>query len=724
MADELEEAGVAHRALLGLLASAPERHRRLRPRRPVWRFRGAAEATIAAFREPERRARRGRARRAGAVRRPGRPRRRGDRRIGRRRRSDGRGRGGGRPALALPQRAGPGPGRRAGDGETCSRPARSGPSGSAIAAAGGWREGRLVGAALEERNVPFRFAGDAAFFQRPEVRDALAWLRMLADPNDSAAVVRALTRPPVDLRSVDLARVTTIARRRKLDMVSALDAALESPQLPPEARDRIHAFLRLYPAASAALEELRADVFVRRLIERIGLRRHRLFAASPETAERLVNLSRLAEMAAAWARREPRGATRDFIRHLTAVADAGDARRRRRRAARARRRDPGRARAGQGARVRPRLPARPAPRRLRGSPGRGRLGPGRAGRRRAAAGGRGADRPAPVAARLHRDDPGPPGAGPLLAGDDRAIRRPAFAAASRPSARRSGARRSTRRSCSARRRACTPPTGWSATRCSRPPGGPESAISEMRLDTAEDVNRAVARFLELVKLAALVQRPGPEPTARGAGGDQRAARPGRDTRAAGGARGLGARRVRARRGGASGRRGSGRRRAARALARPVHPAQGRRARALGLRHRPLPDLPAEVQVRPRLRDPAGADDQPALRDPDPPGARPLPLRGDAGGRAESGDAATSRGASTGCSACSRAAGGARASAPPTTSFSTATARWRRSPATTSATCARSRARSGWSAGFNFRIGPHQLRGRVDRVDRTRRAATS
>ena len=62
---------------------------------------------------------------------------------------------------------------------------------------------------------------------------------MLADPTDSAAVVRALTRPPVELRSIDLARCTAIARRRKLDMISALEAALESPQLPPEARDRM-----------------------------------------------------------------------------------------------------------------------------------------------------------------------------------------------------------------------------------------------------------------------------------------------------------------------------------------------------------------------------------------------------------------------------------------------------------------------------------------------------
>src|SRR4051794_6873240 len=188
----------------------------------------------------------------------------------------------------------------------------------------GWREARLVAAALEERRVPFRFAGDAALFQRPEVRDVLAWLRMLADPTDSAAVVRAVTRPPVELRSIDLARCTAIARRRKLDMISALEAALESPQLPPEARDRIQAFLKLHRAAAAALEEIRADVFVRRLIERIGLRRHRLFVATPEAAERLQSLSRLSELAAAWTRREPRGSVRDFVRHLTAVADAGE----------------------------------------------------------------------------------------------------------------------------------------------------------------------------------------------------------------------------------------------------------------------------------------------------------------------------------------------------------------------------------------------------------------
>jgi superfamily I DNA/RNA helicase/RecB family exonuclease len=183
--------------------------------------------------------------------------------------------------------------------------------------------GGSVAAAMEERGIPFHLAGPAALFQRPEVRDAIAWLRVLADPADSAAAARALTRPPIELQPQDLARLTTIARRRKLDMVSACEAALGSPQISPEARERIQSFLKLYGAASAAMEERRADVFVRRLIERVGLRRQRLFAAEPEVAERLLGLSRLAELAAAWARREPQGSTRDFVRYLSAVADAG-----------------------------------------------------------------------------------------------------------------------------------------------------------------------------------------------------------------------------------------------------------------------------------------------------------------------------------------------------------------------------------------------------------------
>jgi DNA helicase-2/ATP-dependent DNA helicase PcrA len=112
------------------------------------------------------------------------------------------------------------------------------------------------------RSRPGRQAGPA-FAERPEVRDVLAWMRLLSDPNDAAAVSRALVRPPIELRQSDLVRVIQISRRRHLDMVAALAAAVESPQVPPQARERIQRFQQLHRAARAALEAGRPDLFLR-----------------------------------------------------------------------------------------------------------------------------------------------------------------------------------------------------------------------------------------------------------------------------------------------------------------------------------------------------------------------------------------------------------------------------------------------------------------------------
>ncbi|MCW2989168.1 MAG: UvrD/REP helicase [Solirubrobacterales bacterium] len=341
------------------------------------------------------------------------------------------------------------------------------------------RQGGTVAAAMEERGIPFHLSGPAALFQRPEVRDAIAWLRALADPDDSPAVARALTRPPIELRSGDLARLTTIARRRKQDMVAACEAALDSPQFQPEARERIQSFLKLYNAAAAAMEERRADVFVRRLIERVGLRRQRLFAAQPEVAERLLGLSRLAELATAWARREPHGSTRGFVAYLSAVAEAG---------------------------VEPaggEEPPSPASVRgmamdavkgigfdhvfvlgLEGNAEWNRIGwPARTGLvlSRLERGEEGEARPshfyeeALAATGVEEEEHGEELFGPAegLHATYRTLREQVLEAS------------------------------WRAGR----------ELSEPRLDTAIDVNRAIARYLELLKLAALAQRPGDEPTA-------------------------------------------------------------------------------------------------------------------------------------------------------------------------------------------------------------------
>jgi hypothetical protein len=106
-------------------------------------------------------------------------------------------------------------------------------------------------AAMEERGILFHLSGPAALFQRPEAHATPGYGCCGSQRSRGGASADSAA---VELRSADLARLdddrpATQARPR------FAARPLESPQIPPEARERIQSFLKLYGAASAAIEE-------------------------------------------------------------------------------------------------------------------------------------------------------------------------------------------------------------------------------------------------------------------------------------------------------------------------------------------------------------------------------------------------------------------------------------------------------------------------------------
>jgi DNA helicase-2/ATP-dependent DNA helicase PcrA len=283
------------------------------------------------------------------------------------------------------------------------------------------------------------------------VRDVLAWVRLLVDPQDAAAVVRALVRPPIELRQVDLARVIQVARRRKLDLVLGLSAATESPQVPPEARERIQRFVELHRSASAEMDTVGPDVFLGRLIDRLGMRGRPLLAPQ-DAAEQRASLERLRELAVEFVRGAPHASTRELARHLAAVVPAS---------------------AGpEGA------PATPSadPLALDGAPASAQR-----------SGGTGAEAPEPAGA--------PPAEGARVAGAEEGelgadpLQEPGATAGEEPGTRLQDTLHMLREE-----------VLDSVARI----GG---RLGELRLDTDLDISHGVVRYLELLKLSALLQRP-------------------------------------------------------------------------------------------------------------------------------------------------------------------------------------------------------------------------
>jgi len=92
---------------------------------------------------------------------------------------------------------------------------------------------RLFEAAMRERNVPYVLVGGPSFFDRKEVRDLLAYLRLLANPDDEVPLLRIVNRPPRGIGKTTVDRVMERAAAGRTTFAEAFGSA----EVPAAARE-------------------------------------------------------------------------------------------------------------------------------------------------------------------------------------------------------------------------------------------------------------------------------------------------------------------------------------------------------------------------------------------------------------------------------------------------------------------------------------------------------
>jgi len=100
-------------------------------------------------------------------------------------------------------------------------------------------QSRALEEAFREAGIPHRVRGGPAFFDRAEVRDVLAWLKVCATPEDDVSLARVVNVPPRGIGDVSLGRLGEWAAARGTPIFRALSAAPEVEGLPRGAADRM-----------------------------------------------------------------------------------------------------------------------------------------------------------------------------------------------------------------------------------------------------------------------------------------------------------------------------------------------------------------------------------------------------------------------------------------------------------------------------------------------------
>ncbi|HEV2779929.1 MAG TPA: DNA helicase PcrA [Actinophytocola sp.] len=148
--------------------------------------------------------------------------------------------------------------------------------------------------------LPYRVVGGVRFYERREVRDALAYLRVLANPEDTVSLRRILNVPKRGIGDRAEACVSTHAERERISFAAALRAAAQGrvPELNPRSVKAIAGFVELIDSLRALVDEGRdvAEV-LEAVLERTGYRAELESSEDPQDATRVENLNELVNVA-------------------------------------------------------------------------------------------------------------------------------------------------------------------------------------------------------------------------------------------------------------------------------------------------------------------------------------------------------------------------------------------------------------------------------------------
>jgi DNA helicase II / ATP-dependent DNA helicase PcrA len=166
-----------------------------------------------------------------------------------------------------------------------------------------------------QTGVNYRIIGGFRFYERAEIRDVLAYLRVIAQPQDDLAFERIYNQPKRGLGAKTLEKMHQHARRMGLPLAAAALQLADSDELPTRAAATIGSLMRQFLRWREAADELTPADLLRLVIEESG---YNAMLAADRTAESAGRAENLSELARAMEEYETLG---DFLEHVSLVMD-------------------------------------------------------------------------------------------------------------------------------------------------------------------------------------------------------------------------------------------------------------------------------------------------------------------------------------------------------------------------------------------------------------------
>ena len=181
-------------------------------------------------------------------------------------------------------------------------------------------QSRVLEEAFVRGGIPYHVYGGQKFYERREVKDLIAYMRALVNPDDDVSLRRIINEPKRGIGETTVEALQSYASSVEMSLMSAV-LDVENAPLAARPKKLIGEFAELMIDLTEALYEKTASEFLEFMIDKTGYVRALEAVKSDENAARIENIRELQGAVTEFERLNPEGGLADFLENVALVAD-------------------------------------------------------------------------------------------------------------------------------------------------------------------------------------------------------------------------------------------------------------------------------------------------------------------------------------------------------------------------------------------------------------------
>ncbi|MFQ5839482.1 MAG: ATP-dependent helicase [Candidatus Methylomirabilales bacterium] len=185
-------------------------------------------------------------------------------------------------------------------------------------------QSRVLEDALRRHLIPYRIVGGLRFYERKEVKDLLAYLRLIVNPHDTVSFLRAVGTPPRGIGRTTLERLSDFAAAQRCSLWDAIAEVESRSLIPARSLKGLKAFQALIACATAASSPKPVPDLVLILLEESGYLNYLDAEGTPEAQARIENLRELVAAAQDFTEQSEDPSLQAFLDSVALISDVDE----------------------------------------------------------------------------------------------------------------------------------------------------------------------------------------------------------------------------------------------------------------------------------------------------------------------------------------------------------------------------------------------------------------